>query len=200
MPLSERFEQAFLLAHRLHQSQVRKSTETPYITHLMAVSALVGENGGTEDQMIAALLHDAIEDQGGAPTGELIERHFGAHVRHLVECCTDTDQTPKPPWRERKEQYIRHLGEQPPEVMLISISDKLHNARTIVHDLRTSDSVFDRFSGGRSGTLWYYRTLLSIYEAKLQHPIVQEYAEVVARMHELSEAWVNGAAPKHGQA
>ena len=194
MPLSPRFDDAFLFAHRLHREQTRKSTNVPYITHLLSVAALVGENGGTEDQIIAALLHDAIEDQGGAETGELIERHFGAHVRYLVECCTDTDQTPKPPWRARKEAYIAHLAHMPDEVLLISIADKLHNARTIVNDLRTSDEVFDRFSGRKSGTLWYYKSLQTVYEAKLQHIIVQEYAETVTRMHEMAEAWDQKAA------
>src|SRR5947199_8691848 len=134
MVLTTRFEEALIYATRLHASQSRKGSTTPYIAHLLAVTALVLENGGNEDEAIAALLHDAIEDQGGASTREEIRRHFGDAVVAIVDGCTDTEVMPKPPWRGRKEAYIAHIRHASPSVRLVSAADKLHNARTILAD------------------------------------------------------------------
>src|ERR1700691_4097254 len=132
--LTERFDAAFLLASELHRSQMRKSSKIPYISHLLAVAGLVLEHGGTEDEAIARLLHDAVEDQGGQPTLELIRREFGEEVADLVFALSDTDVTPKPPWRARKEEYLCHLEEAPIRVLRVSAADKLHNVRAIVRD------------------------------------------------------------------
>src|SRR6516225_1975373 len=130
--LNQRFNLAFELASGLHHTQTRKGTPVPYIGHLMAVCALVLEAGGDEDQAIAALLHDAVEDQGGLPTLETIRRLFGQRVADTVEACSDStssDPKDKLPWRQRKESYLQHLPTATPDVVLVSAADKLHNAR-----------------------------------------------------------------------
>jgi len=169
-PYSERLALAFAYAAAQHRLQVRKGTSIPYLTHLMSVAALVGEHGGGEDEMMAALLHDAVEDTGGAPVLALIRERFGERVARIVEGCTDDDGTQpgggKRPWIARKTAYLTHVAEAPLEVLRVSASDKLHNLRTIVADLRVEGTaVFDRFKAGRVGTLWYYRSLSSIFTA-----------------------------------
>jgi (p)ppGpp synthase/HD superfamily hydrolase len=160
------FERALAFATRLHARQVRKETDIPYISHLIAVAGLVLEHGGDRDEAIAGLLHDAIEDcpedypGGRAQLKCDIEREFGAAVLAIVEGCTDAEVDPKPPWRPRKEAYLAHLPRAPASVRLVSCADKLHNARAIVADLRVmGPALFTRFTGKRDGTLWYYRAL-----------------------------------------
>lgn len=162
-PLSE----AFAYARDRHETQRRKGTSIPYISHLMQVAGLVMEAGGDREQTIAALLHDAVED---APAGEAdlvreeIGKGFGERVLAIVEGCTDADEQPKPKWRERKERYLAHLPEASPDVLLVSAADKLHNARAILTDLKEHGAaVWDRFRGGRDGSLWYYRALVNAY-------------------------------------
>jgi (p)ppGpp synthase/HD superfamily hydrolase len=133
----------------------------PYVSHLMAVAGIVLDYGGTEDEAIAALLHDAVEDQGGTTTLETIRRLFGPEVAATVQGCSDTDQTPKPPWRKRKESYLAHLAEATPSVILVSAADKLANARSMITDLREyGDTVWNGFSAGPSESLWYYRSVV----------------------------------------
>jgi len=146
----------------LHRDQVRKGPDAvPYVGHLLAVASIAIEYGGTEDQAIAALLHDAVEDQGGAPTLAMIERLFGPEVAAIVDSCTDTDQQPKPAWQARKERYIAHLAGAPATVLLVAAADKLANARSILADLRaTGDSVWERFTASKTQSLWYYRTVV----------------------------------------
>ncbi len=159
-----RLAEAFQLAAELHAAQLRKGTSIPYVSHLMSVAALVLEDGGDEEQAMAALLHDAVEDQGGEPTLERIRIAFGDRVAGIVRACSDTVTTPKPPWRERKEKYLSHLEHEPLEVRRVSAADKLHNARAILGDLRVHGlSVFDRFSASREEVLWYYESLAAIY-------------------------------------
>jgi (p)ppGpp synthase/HD superfamily hydrolase len=134
--LTTRFDDAFRYAHALHQHQLRKGTTIPYITHLMAVAALVVEHGGDEDQAIAGLLHDAAEDQGGAATLAQIRARFGDAVADIVADCTDAWTEPKPPWRARKEAYLRELPSKPPASLLVSLADKTHNAEAIRFDYR----------------------------------------------------------------
>ena len=187
MPLSPRFEAAVLLAMELHREQHRKGGELPYITHLFAVMALVGEAGGSEDQQIAALLHDAVEDQGGAPTLARVRTEFGDRVADIVEACSDTDVIPKPPWEARKRAYIEHLRKAEPAVLLVSAADKLHNLRCTVLDAREHGAeVFERFNGGHAGTFWYYRSLLAIFEQRLGGPLVEELGEALARLETLT--------------
>ncbi len=164
--LSERFDAALKLAHDLHRTQVRKGGGTPYIAHLLGVASLVLEYGGTEDEAIAGLLHDAIEDQGGAPTGDAIRAQFGDTVANIVWGCTDAEVIPKPPWEARKQAYLAHLGEADGAVLLVSAADKLYNAMTILSDRRqVGDAVFDRFTASKDRTLWYYRGLISAYRS-----------------------------------
>jgi GTP pyrophosphokinase len=187
MSYSERFDRALMLASELHRDQVRKGTAIPYVTHLLAVASLVGETGGNEDEVIAALLHDAVEDQGGAATLATIRAIFGIEVADVVAGCTDADTIPKPPWRARKEAYLAHLPRASASVRHVSCADKLHNARCLLADLRESGSAtWDRFNGGREGTLWYYRELVSIYRQHGAPPrLLTELERVVKAIEEL---------------
>lgn len=187
MAYSRRFDEALALASELHRHQLRKGTSVPYITHLLAVAALVGEAGGTEDEVIAALLHDAVEDQGGATTRALIQDRFGATVAAIVDGCTDTDQIPKPPWRARKEAHLAHLPTAPPSVRLVMLADKLHNARSVLAELRQSgERVWAKFNGGRDGTLWYLRAVVCGCWTDPPLPLVEELDRVVAELERLA--------------
>jgi GTP pyrophosphokinase len=158
--LGPRFLRAFQFAAEKHAGQARKASTIPYVAHLMGVASLVLEAGGDEDLAIAALLHDVIEDCGGAPMLKEVRRRFGSRVAKVVDGCTDADTYPKPPWRERKEKYISHLKKADADTRLVGAADKLSNVRSILSDYRVvGESVWSRFNGGREGTLWYYRTL-----------------------------------------
>lgn len=184
---TNRFEAALIYALHLHAEQKRKGTTIPYISHLLAVTALVLEDGGSEDEAIAALLHDAIEDQGGEPIRQEIRRRFGDRVLEIVNGCTDTDQTPKPPWLERKKQYLEHLRSAGPEILRVSAADKLHNARSLLSDLRRhGKAVWERFNGGRDGTLWYYRRLVQIFRECGPSFLVEELDRVVSELERLA--------------
>ncbi|HEV2484568.1 MAG TPA: HD domain-containing protein [Terracidiphilus sp.] len=162
--LGPRFLRAFLFAAEKHSGQTRKASTIPYIAHLMGVASLVLEAGGDEDLAIAALLHDVVEDCGGAPMLKQVRRRFGARVAKVVDGCTDAYVVPKPPWRERKENYIRRLKKEGPDTRLVSAADKLNNVRSILSDYRAlGESIWSRFNGGRDGTLWYYRTLRDVF-------------------------------------
>lgn len=191
MAFTERFDRALDLAHELHRKQLRKGTRIPYVVHLMSVAALVAENGGTETQVVAALLHDAVEDQGGEPTAQRIKREFGPNVYRIVMGCTDSvTQNPeeKLPWEERKKAYLAHLESAPPEMRLVSAADKVHNARSINADLRAhGQDVWDKFKGGREGTLWYYKSLVKTLREGWEHPIVELLDREVREMVKLSK-------------
>lgn len=186
MAYSIRYEQALAFAAWLHEKQIRKGSGVPYISHLLAVSGLVIENGGSEDEAIAALLHDAIEDQsqrfGGADNlRTILHDRFGEIVLRIVEGCTDADTAPKPPWRARKEAYIARLAHVDNSVLLVSACDKLHNARTLLTDLREwGDDLWVRFNGGKEGSLWYYRSMVeTLRSAGAPFRIVNELDEIV---------------------
>lgn len=167
MKLGPRFRRAFLFAAEKHSGQARKTTTIPYIAHLMGVASLALEFGGDEDVAIAALLHDVVEDCGGEPMLKQVRRRFGKRVAHIVDGCTDSYTDPKPPWRARKEQYIRRLKSEDADTRLVSAADKLNNVRSVVADYREyGESIWARFSGGREGTLWYYRALLDEFLRK----------------------------------
>lgn len=185
--LTERFQQALAFAAELHAGQLRKGSRAPYISHLLAVCSIALDHGADEDEAIAALLHDAIEDQGGDRTRQEILRRFGARVTAIVDACSDTDVIPKPPWRERKEAYLAHLPRADPSVRLISASDKLHNATTILRDYRQlGEELWGRFRGGKQGTLWYYRALVAIYSEVGPDDLAGELARVVDELERLA--------------
>lgn len=186
--LTDRFEQALLLAARLHTGQTRKGVDVPYVAHLLGVTGLVLEHGGDEDQAIAALLHDAIEDQGDKITLEEIRQRFGERVASIVDGCTDAYTRPKPPWRGRKEAYLAHLRHAPPEERLVSIADKLYNARAVLADYRVlGEDLWSRFNGGREGTLWYYRALVEAFRAAGPISMLDELERVVSEIERLAE-------------
>jgi (p)ppGpp synthase/HD superfamily hydrolase len=187
--VTPRFRQALDWASVLHARQARKGTTIPYVSHLLAVCALVLENGGDEDEAIAALLHDAVEDQGGKPVLEEIRRRFGSRVAGIVAECTDTDETPKPPWKKRKEDYVARLHEASPEALRVSCADKLHNLRSVLADYRSvGERVFDRFSATRDEVLWYYRSVLGVYAIRGAGAHAEELARVLADLEELVAA------------
>lgn len=179
------FEDALVYASRIHEGQKRKGTEIPYITHLLAVAAIVGENGGTEDEVSAALLHDAIEDT--PETRESLAGRFGETVAEIVAGCSDADSFPKPPWLERKKAYIEHVRHATHSVRLVSAADKLHNARAILSDYREmGEDLWSRFNGGKKGTLWYYRSLVEAFGGPESGPLVAELARVVEELELLA--------------
>jgi (p)ppGpp synthase/HD superfamily hydrolase len=181
--LTRRFEEALIFAHHLHGAQQRKGTAIPYIAHLLRVAALVLENGGDEDEAVAALLHDAVEDRGGAATREEIRRRFGDRVTRSVDGCTDAPALPKQPWRERKERYLAHLRQASADVRRVSIADKLHNARAILADFRRQgDALWNRFNGGKEGALWYYRALVDTLRQGGASLMVEELDRVVTEL------------------
>jgi GTP pyrophosphokinase len=185
--LTSRFQDALNLAFELHQNQIRKGSGVPYMAHLMGVASLVLEDGGSEDEAIAGLLHDAVEDQGGAATLELIRSRFGEAVAAIVAGCTDADTLPKPPWRPRKEAYLAHLRTASPEVRRVSSADKLYNARAILADYRmVGEALWSRFTGGKAGSLWYYRGLVEVFRETGVTPLVEELDRVVTEIEKLS--------------
>jgi (p)ppGpp synthase/HD superfamily hydrolase len=187
--LGQRFHSAFTFAAEKHSGQARKASTIPYIAHLMGVASLVLEAGGDEDLTIAALLHDVVEDCGGAPMLKEVRRRFGSRVAKVVEGCTDTDIFPKPPWRERKEDYILHLRNANADTRLVSAADKLNNVRSILSDYREiGESVWSRFNGGREGTLWYYRTLRDEFLRNKPNRITRDLELAVNELESLAKA------------
>jgi (p)ppGpp synthase/HD superfamily hydrolase len=188
MNLTPRFEEALIYANQLHLRQVRKGSAVPYVAHLLGVCSLVMEFGGDEDQAIAALLHDAIEDQGGDATRQEIRKRFGERVTTIVDGCSDTDQTPKPAWKQRKEAYLAHLRKAPAVIRLVSAADKVHNVRSLTADYRQKgDLLWSRFQGGREGSLWYYRELVQIFWETGPEGIARELAQAVEELESLME-------------
>ena len=187
MRLGPRFTKAFRFAYQKHKGQARKASRIPYITHLMGVASLVLEAGGDEDLAIAALLHDVVEDCGGRPTLNQVRRLFGKRVADIVDGCTDAYTIPKPPWRERKESYIRRLKKESADTRLVSAADKLNNIRSILSDYRAlGESVWSRFNGGRDGTIWYYRTLRDEFLRKGKNRITVDFDLAVKELESLT--------------
>ena len=192
--LGPRFLRAFLFAAEKHARQTRKASTIPYIAHLMGVASLVLEFGGDEDMAIAALLHDVVEDCGGKPMLKEVRRRFGSRVAKIVEGCTDSDTDPKPPWRECKETYIRHLKTADAETRLVSAADKLNNVRSIISDHReVGESVWSRFQGGRDGTLWYYRALLEEFLQGKPNRLIRELELAIRELESLGVAGLQGS-------
>jgi (p)ppGpp synthase/HD superfamily hydrolase len=155
----------------------------PYVTHVLGVCALVLEDGGGEDEAIAALLHDAVEDGGGPPVLAEIRRRFGERVAEIVWACSDTDERPKPPWKERKARYIDHIRVAGPDARRVSCADKLHNARSILRDYRLEgERLWKRFNAPPEEQLWYYRSLVEAFEQPGRTPLVDELERVVGQL------------------
>ena len=181
-----RFQQALVWATELHATQTRKASDVPYVAHLLAVAAIVLEHGGDEDEAISALLHDAIEDQGGPPTGEEIRRRFGDRVYEIVLGCTDAQATPKPPWKVRKEHHLAAMRSASRSVCLVVAADKLHNVNSMIGDYRRLGEVlWERFKGGREGTLWYYRAMAETLATSAPPELIDRLARAVAELESL---------------
>ncbi|MGH7351959.1 MAG: HD domain-containing protein [Candidatus Methylomirabilales bacterium] len=185
--LKSTFDTALQYASDVHRRQIREGSNVPYVAHLLGVAALVLEEGGDEDEAIAALLHDAVEDQGGRRRLADIRRRFGERVARIVEACSDSDTIPKPPWRERKERYLARIRHQPADVRRVSLADKLYNARSILADYRrVGDKVWKRFTGRKQGTLWYYRELVKAFREVGPHLMAEELGRVVTQLERLA--------------
>ena len=186
--LGRRFTDALVLAAELHVSQCRKSSGIPYVSHVLAVASIVIEYGGDEDEAIAALLHDAAEDCGGEPTLARIAREFGDNVAAIVLGCSDTTTNPKPPWRARKEAYLRHLTQANRSVQLVAIADKLHNLRSTLREYAMQGEEFwEHFRSGRDGMLWYFGELVHVFRdsqvpRQLFLELEQSFVELKQRM------------------
>jgi HD domain len=185
--LGDRFEKALAYTFQAHRQQTRKGTDTPYMGHLLGVASLVIEDGGDEDQVIAALLHDAVEDQGGQPRLADIRAHFGPAVAAIVEACSDSAVVgEKAPWRERKEKYLKHLASAPPEVLRVSAADKLYNARAILADYRAlGEGLWSRFSAPREDILWYYESLVRIFRQRGPAGLARDLESALRTLHYL---------------
>lgn len=179
--LGSRFDEAVAYASIVHGDQVRKGSGVQYLAHLLGVAALVLEDGGDEDEAIAALLHDVVEDQGGEVVLEEVRTQFGDQVAEIVLACSDATMAPKPPWRARKEAYLAHLKTASPSTLRVSLADKLYNARAILRDLRTvGDAVWQRFNTGREEQLWYYGALAETFAELRPGQMAAELGETVA--------------------
>ena len=187
--LSAKFEKALQYASRIHNGELRKKTKVPDIGHILGVASIALEYGADETEAIAALLHDAVEDCGGAKRLRDIERKFGRVVAKIVDGCTDTDADPKPPWLERKKEYVSHVRHAPISTQLVSASDKLHNVRALLRNYREEgDKLWDRYSCGKKGALWYYRALVTAFNGKRVEPLKQEIDRVLGELEYLSNA------------
>lgn len=192
--LGEEFRAALTYAAEIHAHQRRKGSGVPYVAHLMSVAALVLEDGGSQTEAVAALLHDAVEDQGGRERRREILSLFGPEVTRIVDGCTDSWESPKPPWRRRKEAHIAALRDAERDVLRVTSADKLHNARSILADLRRiGEETWTRFQGGRDGTLWYYRSMLDLLAGSAPGAMIDELGRVFAEMERLAGS--HGAAP-----
>lgn len=183
--LTGQFSKALGYAELKHHKQVRKGGDIPYVGHLLTVAGLVINDGGSEAQAIAALLHDAVEDQGGPATLEEIRANFGDDVARIVDECSDTDEEPKPPWRERKQRYINHLADVGEDTLLVSVADKLDNARSMLRDYHThGPALWERFNRKNPHDhLWYYGELLEAYRGRgLKSWMVDELDRVVGEL------------------
>lgn len=186
--LTERFGEALAFANRIHRGQLRKGTKVPYMAHLMGVASIALNFDADEDEAIGALLHDAVEDQGGLPMLEEIRRRFGSRVAEIVDGCTDSWTTPKPPWLHRKKAYLEHARGASASVRLVSASDKLYNVRAIVRDYRqVGEAVWARFSAPPADVLWYYQSLTDVFGREKDGGVADELARAVDELRDIVE-------------
>jgi (p)ppGpp synthase/HD superfamily hydrolase len=193
IPLTDRFDRAVELAHRVHRHQARKGTQVPYLAHVLGVAAIVLEYGGSEDESIAALLHDTIEDAPrDFPVSKVrseIREKFGKVVLTIVEHCTDTDEQPKPPWRARKARYLAALEHAPDIALRVSAADKLHNVRALIRDYRShGELLWERFNpeAGKPGTLGYYRALVEVFTHRMPGALTNDLERELITLENLA--------------
>ncbi len=180
---SPRFEKALAFAVGKHRDQERKGSNAPYLGHLLGVCSIVIDAGGSEDEAVAALLHDVAEDAGGEATLDEIRDEFGPDVRRIVAACSDTFEIPKPEWRPRKEEYIATIAHKAPDERLVSLADKVHNATAILNDYRAiRDHLWVRFREGKKSQLWYYRALADAFAEVDDGPLVAQLDAVVSQL------------------
>jgi (p)ppGpp synthase/HD superfamily hydrolase len=190
--VGKRFRDALVWAAELHEEQKRKGGNVPYVAHLLGVASIVLEHGGDEDQAIAALLHDALEDQAHRMTPGEIGARFGERVEKIVEACTDGDPEEQRDrdigrWRVRKQKYIDQIASKPAEALLVSMADKLYNARAILEDFRElGDKVWPRFTAGKEGNLWYYRAMLTAFRPRADNRLWHELDRTVAEIEKMA--------------
>jgi GTP pyrophosphokinase len=178
--LTPRFDSAFNYAREVHDGQTRRGSGAPYLGHLIGVASIVIEDGGSEDEAIAALLHDAAEDQGGREQLEKIRARFGDTVARIVEDCTDSWGQPKAPWLERKQEYIQHARRLSAPSLRVSAADKVHNAYAILRDLRNiGERVWERFNATPDDIMAYYESLVRAYRESGGGPLVDELERIV---------------------
>ncbi len=196
MEFSERFEQALTWALGLHGEQKRKLTGVPYVGHLLRVCGTVMEYAGDEDEVIAALLHDALEDQNRPGlSDELVER-FGSGVLHIIKQCSDREEAPPPPWRKRKEAFLERLKMADASVRLVTAADKLDNVRNLITSYRVwGELIWDHFRGGKEGTLWYYREVARVLRHASEHPLLLELERAVEELETLAKTSAEPATP-----
>ncbi|MEH2154950.1 HD domain-containing protein [Nostoc sp.] len=179
--LTTRFEEALVYATQLHAQQVRRISGVPYVSHLLSVTALVLEDGGSEDEAIAALLHDAIEDQGGRRTGEIIRQKFGDKVADIVETCTESDAVLQPSWKERKQKYLENISQGSPEVLRVALADKVHNARSNLTEWDLyGDKAWNKEQ--RQRNLWFYRSVIEVAQTLTDSRLVEELRRIVKQL------------------
>jgi (p)ppGpp synthase/HD superfamily hydrolase len=187
MKLTARFNEALQYTVHLHGGQVRKVNGEPYVAHLLGVASIALDYGANEDEAIAALLHDAIEDQGGLATGEEIRRRFGPTLIEIVEGCTDANTIPKAPWQERKDLFLARLAHASPSIRLVVAADKLHNVRSLLRDYRQQgEAIWKHFKGGRDKTLWYYRAVVNTLLQSGSSPLVEDLDRAVMELEGLA--------------
>jgi (p)ppGpp synthase/HD superfamily hydrolase len=178
--LTNKLDHAFSYAHEVHAGQFKKGTAVPYLGHLMGVSSIVLGDGGSEDEAVAALLHDAAEDHGGRTRLEDIRSRFGDPVARIVEDCTDSWETPKPPWLARKQAYIQHARTLPSASLRVSVADKIHNTYGILRDLRNiGEKVWERYDVSADDVLAYYESLVRAYREAGGGKLVDELERIV---------------------
>jgi (p)ppGpp synthase/HD superfamily hydrolase len=186
----KKYKRAIDFTYNLHLKQMRKGTSIPYFSHLISVSNNIIENNGNTDEAIAGLLHDAVEDQGGEKTLNLIKKKFGIKVAKIVSDCTDTDITPKPPWYERKKNYIKNLQYKSQSSLFVSMCDKTHNATCIINDYkRVGKKLWKRFSAKPKQILWYYESLGKCYFKNLKNKkvLIENYKNLLKEMKKITK-------------
>ncbi|NIP42773.1 MAG: HD domain-containing protein [Aliifodinibius sp.] len=173
--------EAFAYAYKLHADQKRKGSDTPYIAHLMSVAARVYEMGGSETEIIAALLHDSVEDQGGRTVLDEIHDRFGDEVAQIVLNCSDSMGKPKPPWRERKVAFLARIKTFDESTLRVVLADKTHNVSSTLLDLKTNaqSTVWKKFNGGKSGSIWYYTQLKLELSKRIDSIYMDEFCAIV---------------------